>query len=95
MEKFDPKLNRDQLQQCLLKLVKMDAVIVPTLDLEIPLEEFESYFLLANLGLCSFWSLGPVFALTAYLYDFSFHRQYRGRHAHSGAPKGNQVHRYI
>lgn len=72
MEKFDPKLNRDQLQQCLLKLVKMDAVIVPTLDLEIPLEEFESYFLLANLGLCSFWSLGPVFALTAYLYDSPF-----------------------
>ena len=51
MEKFDPKLNGDQLQQCLLKLLKMDTTVEPTLDLELPfLEEFESYFLLANLG---------------------------------------------
>ena len=55
MEKFDRKLNGDQLQQCLLKLLKMHAVVVePTSGLEVSLErrtEFESYFLLANLGL--------------------------------------------
>ncbi len=43
MDKFDPKLNRDHLQQCLVKLVRQGIVSYP---------EFEAYHLLVNLGKC-------------------------------------------
>ncbi len=43
MDKFDPKLNRDHLQQCLVKLVRQGIVSYP---------EFEAYHLLVNLGEC-------------------------------------------
>ena len=48
LDKFDPKLNRDHLQQCLLKLLKLYTI--QTGDLPPGRAEFESYYLLTNLG---------------------------------------------
>lgn len=48
VDRFDPKLNRDHLQQCLLKLLKLYANQVG--DLPPNMAEFESYYLLTNLG---------------------------------------------
>jgi len=41
LDKFDPKLNADNLQQCLLKLVRGGSHSYP---------EYEAYYLLVNLG---------------------------------------------
>lgn len=48
LDKFDPKLNRDHLQQCLLKLLKLYTA--HTGDISLSRAEFESYYLLTNLG---------------------------------------------
>lgn len=48
LDKFDPKLNRDHLQQCLLKLLKLYTT--HTGDMPPSRAEFESYYLLTNLG---------------------------------------------
>ena len=44
MDKFDAKLNRDHLQQCLTKLLRNENVDA----------EFVAYYLLANLGKCTY-----------------------------------------
>jgi len=48
LERFDPKLNRDQIQQCLSKLLRLYSEAEHTAAAR--WAEFESYFLLTNLG---------------------------------------------
>lgn len=48
LERFDPKLNRDQIQQCLSKLLRLYSEAEHTATAR--WAEFESYFLLTNLG---------------------------------------------
>ena len=48
VDRFDPKLNRDHLQQCLLKLLTLYTNQAG--DLPPSMAEFESYYLLTNLG---------------------------------------------
>jgi hypothetical protein len=58
LNKFDPKLNLDSLQQCLVKLLRMDQASLG-LKLE-EMAELESYYVLANLGkaLHGVWVMG-------------------------------------
>ena len=58
VERFDPKLNADQLQQCLSKLLRLhgsschDTSSAATrCDTTAEWAEFESYYLLTNLGI--------------------------------------------
>lgn len=44
LNKFDPKLNLDNLQQCLVKVVRMNLSSVELMA------EFEAYYILTNLG---------------------------------------------
>ena len=48
VDRFDPKLNRDHLQQCLLKLLTLYTNQAG--DFPPSMAEFESYYLLTNLG---------------------------------------------
>ena len=46
LRSFDPKLNTDNLQQCLIKVIKSDV------SSSTSREEFEAYHILTNLGKC-------------------------------------------
>ena len=48
MNHFDPKLNLDNLQQCLVKVVRMDHSSISSTE---EMAEFESYYILTNLGI--------------------------------------------
>lgn len=55
MERFDPKLNADQLQQCLTKLLRLHSnrqwsASGTSTNSAIEWAEAESYYLLTNLG---------------------------------------------
>lgn len=43
---FDPKLNADNLQQCLVKVLKLEDSSTSS----VAREEFEAYYVLSNLG---------------------------------------------
>ncbi len=52
---MDPKLNMDNLQQCLVKVVKSEHTAARTK------EDFEAYYVLANLGeVCTLCTLFHV-----------------------------------
>ena len=89
VERFDPKLNADQLQQCLSKLLRLhggschDTSSAATrCDTTAEWAEFESYYLLTNLGIHYTWfsrsslpEILPVSKLQIVLYYIIYMQQ--------------------
>lgn len=62
LNQFDPKLNSDQLQQCLTKVIReCYQLSASTPQILEEAAEFEAYYLLQNLGMSPVFGLKVIF----------------------------------